>query len=52
MSHVNVKPQDKITAAQVKAIRGETGLGLVAAKKLAKLLNDKGYITWTDVHTI
>ena len=47
---IKVQPQEKVDAHQVKAIRDETGCGVLQAKKLAKVLNDTGVLTWKTIH--
>ena len=45
-----IEPQDEVTIHQVRAIREATGCGLIQAKKYAIILNDKGVLTWDDIH--
>ena len=46
----DLKPQESITAKQVQEIRALTAIGVMAARKLAHILNTEGSITWAHVH--
>lgn len=43
-------PQGSITVDQIKSLRKEIGCGILEAKRLAEILNERGALTWGHVH--